>query len=209
MIEQERNIDVSQIIENLGKKPIIRLHLASYFRVHKDKIETEKVFQLHGLEPIYDPARITPEIDEEFWEDQSLDSNGFFTFPPKRLILGHTRESIKVPANMSLRMREFFRSEKTEKVTPLTTNCGAPLIHPGSTGPQTYEIINKSDQPLKVCVSDLVCFFEVERLNEPSILAQQKLSRGNFGDQKRGEIKLGNPGNDWEMQVIRKASAIK
>lgn len=205
MLEAEKRVDTSNIIENRNGKPIIRLHLASYFRVHKDRVETEKVFRLHGLEPVYDPARITPDIEEEFWEDRITDSNGFFTFPPKRLILGHTREGIEVPANIALVMREFFYSEKAGNILPLTTNCGAPLIHPGSTGPQTYEIINKSDQPLKVCVSDLVCFLEVERLNEPSVLAQQKLSRGNFGDQKKDKIELGNPSEDWEMNVIRKA----
>lgn len=205
MVEREEHIDISKIVGNKGEEPIVRLHLASYFRVHKDRIETERVFRLHGLKPVYDPVRIMPEIQEALWEDCSADSNGFFTFPPKRLVLGHTSESIVVPANIGLRMRDFFYSEKTGEVLPLTTNCTAPLIHPGSTGPQTYEIINQSDQPLRVRVSELICCFDVDYFSGPSVLAQQKLSRGEFGDQKRGKIELGNPGKDWEIQAIRKA----
>lgn len=205
MVENREYLDISKVVENTGKEPAVRLHLAFYFRVHKDKIETEKVFRLHGLEPIYDPVRITPETEEEFWEDRFADPNGFFTFPPKRLILGHTLESIRVPANIGLRMQEFFRSEETGETFPLTTNLNAPLIHPGSTGPQTYEIINTSDQPLSIRVSELICYFDVNYFREPSVLAQQKLPKGVFGVQTPGKIELGNPGKDWEMNVIRKA----
>lgn len=205
MLEAENRVDVSSIIENRDREPIIHLHLAPYFRVHKNKIETEKVFISHGLEPIYDPVTITPEIEEKFWEDQYADKNGFFTFPSQRLILGHTLENIVVPANIGLRMREFFRSEETGETFPLTTNLNAPLIHPGSTGPQTYEIYNTSRQPLTICVSKLVCDLDVDFYERPSIIAQQKLPKGQFGDQERGKIKLGNPGKDWEMNVVRKA----
>jgi len=205
MVENEGYIHISKIIEKGENGQIIKLHLANYFRVHKDKAATEAVFRLHGLEPIYDPVRITPEIAEEFWEDQHADKSGFFIFPSKRLILGHTLEGIVVPADAGLRMRDLFHSEKTGEILPLTTNWGAPLIHPGSTGPQTYEIINISNQPLKVYISELVCFLDVEYLTGPSILAQQKLSKGEFGNQEKGKIKLGNPGADWEIQVIRKS----
>ena len=205
MLEAEKRVDVSSIIENRNGEPIIRLHLASYFRVSKTKQEQEGIYISYGLEPVYDPVRITPEIEEEFWEDGFVTKDGFFTFPPKRLILGHTLESIEVPANIGLRMREFFYSEKTGKMLPLTTNCGAPLIHPGSTGPQTYEIINTSDQQLNVRVSELFCYLDVDYFGDPSVLAQQNLSRGTFGNQTPGKIKLGNPGKDWEIQAIRKA----
>ena len=205
MVERAGHIDISKIVENIGQEPIIRLHLASYFRVSKTKEEQRRVYRSHGLRPCYDPVRVTPEIEEELWEYQYADENGFFTFPPQRLILGHTLESIMVPANMGIRMREFFHSEETGETLPLTTNLSAPLIHPGSTGPQTYEIINKSDQPLKVRVSKLVCDLDVDFFEEPSIIAQQKLSKGQFSDQKRGKIELGDPGKDWEMNVIRKA----
>jgi len=209
MLEAEKRVDVSKIIENRKRKSTIRLHLAPYFRVQKDRVEAEEIFRLHGMEPIYDPVRITAEINEELWKDCLVDHNGFFTFSPKRLILGHTLEYINVPANIGLRMREFFYSEKTGKILPLTTNCGASSIHPGSAGPQTYEIINISDQPLSVRVSKLICLLDVDYLEEPSILAQQKSSKGQFGDQKRGKIKLGNPGEDWEMQAIREALNLK
>lgn len=204
MVENRESIDISKIVEKKGKEPVIRLHLASYFRVHKNKTETEKVFRLHGLESIYDPVRITPEIEEEFWEDGFVDRDGFFTFPPKRLVLGHTLESIEVPANMGLKMRGFFYSEKTGETLPLTTNCGAPLIHPGSIGPQTYEIINTSDFPLRIHTPELICYFDVDYLSEPSVLAQQNLPKGEFRNQTPGKIELGNPGKDWEMNVIRK-----
>ncbi|MEK7450912.1 MAG: hypothetical protein AAB662_03190 [Patescibacteria group bacterium] len=205
MVENEGRVDISKIVENAGKKPVVRLHLASYFRVSKTRREQERIYISHGLEPVYDPVRITPEIQEELWEDRSVDTNGFFTFPPKRLILGHTLENIKVPADIGLRMREFFYSEKTGKILPLTTNWGAPLIHPGSTGPQTYEIFNMSNQPLSVRVAKLICYLDVDYFNEPSVSAQQKMSKGEFGNQVPGKIKLGNPGKDWEVQAIRKA----
>lgn len=205
MLEAENRVDVSSIIENRNREPIIRLHLASYFRVSKTRQEKEKIFISHGLKPVYDPVRITPEIEEEFWEDGFADKDGFFTFPPKRLILGHTLESIEVPANIALVMREFFYSEKTGKILPLTTNCGAPLIHPGSTGPQTYEIINTSNQPLSVRVSKLISYLDVDYLSEPSVLAQQSMSKGTFSVQTPGKIDLGNPGKDWEMNVIKRA----
>lgn len=205
MVEAEKRVDVSSIIENRDGEPIIRLHLASYFRVHRDKTGTEEVFRRHKLPPVYDPTRITLEIEEEFWEDQFADENGFFTFPPQRLILGHTLENIRVLANIGLRMREFFHSEETGETLPLTTNLNAPLIHPGSTGPQTYEIFNKSDQPLSICISKLVCDLDIDFFEEPSILAQQKLSKGQFSDQKRGKIELGDPRKDWEINAIRVA----
>lgn len=205
MVEREEYIDISKIVENTGRNPIVRLHLASYFRMQKRGEEIKKILIFHGLEPVYDPVRITPEIEEELWEDHSADPDGFFTFPPRRLILGHTLESIRIPANIGLRMRGFFHSEGTGETLPLITNCNAPLIHPGSTGPQTYEIYNTGKQPLTVCVSKLVCDFDVDYFSEPSVLAQQKLSRGEFGDQTVGKIKLGNLGKDWEMNVIRKA----
>lgn len=205
MLEAENRVDVANIIENRDKTPLIRLHLASYFRVSKTRQEKEKIFTSHGLEPVYDPIRITPEIEEELWEYQYVDKNGFFTFPSKRLILGHTSENIMVPANIGLRMREFFRSEETGETLPLTTNLSAPLIHPGSTGPQTYEIYNTSKQPLVVCISKLVCDLDVDFYERPSIIAQQKLSKGQFSNQNPGEIKLGDPRKDWEINVIRKA----
>lgn len=204
-VVETEHIDISKIVENTGIGPIVRLHLASYFRVSKTGREQRKIYISHGLEPIYDPVRVAPEMQEELWEDGSADSNGFFTFPPRRLILGHTLESIRVPADISLRMREFFYSEKTGRILPLTTNWGAPLIHPGSTGPQTYEIINQSDQPLSMSISELICHLDVDHLSGPSVLAQQKLSNGKFGDQKKGKIELGGPGNDWEFKVIRRS----
>jgi len=209
MLESENRVDVSSIIENHNRKPIIRLHLASYFRVSRTKQEKNKIYASYGLKAIYDPVRITPEINEKLWEYQYADKKGFFTFLPQRLILGHTLESIEVPANISLKMREFFYSEKTRKVLPLTTNLGAPLIHPGSTGPQTYEIINKSNRPLNLRVSQLICDLDVEYLNESSILAQQKLSKGQFSNQNPGEIKLGDPGKDWEIQAIKEILRLK
>ena len=209
MLEAEKRVDVSNIVESRNKEPIIHLHLASYFRVSKTKQEKEKIFAFHGLDFVYDPVRITPEIEEELWEYQYADKNGLFTFPPKRLILGHTLESIEVPANIGLRMREFFRSEETGEILPLTTNLSAPLIHPGSTGPQTYEIYNTSEQPLIICISKLVCDLDVDFYKRPSIIARQKLSKGRFGDQKKDEIKLGNPGKNWEMQAIREFLKLK
>lgn len=208
VVENKKPIDISKIVENIGIGSIVRLHLASYFRVSKTKQEQERIYISHGLEPAYDPVRVTPEIQEELWRDGFADSNGFFTFPPRRLILGHTLESIRVPADISLRMKEFFYSEKTGRIFPLTTNWGAPLIHPGSTGPQAYEIINQSDQPLSVRVSRLICYLDVKRLNGLSVLAQQKLSKGTFSDQKRGKIELGNPGKDWEIRAIRKSLSL-
>lgn len=205
MVEAEKNIGMSSIIEKRNGKSIIRLHLASYFRVMRSREEQERILISHGLELVYDPVRITPEINEELWKDQYADKNGFFTFLPRRLVLGHTLESIEVPANIALVMREFFYSEKTGEILPLITNCGAPLIHPLSTGPQTYEIFNMSNQPLSVRVSELICFLDVHRVIGPSVLPQQKLSKGEFGDQVPGKIKLGNPGRDWETNVIRKA----
>lgn len=201
MVENRQHVDV----EKTGEKPVVRLHLASYFRVMKSKEEQEGILISHGLEPVYDPVRITPDINEELWEDQYTDKNGFFTFLPRRLVLGHTLESIKVPANIALVMREFFYSERTGKILELTTNCGAPLIHPGSTGPQTYEIINRSDQPLSVRVSELICFLDVHLFIGPSVFAQRKLSKSGFSKQIPGKIELGNPGKDWEINVIRKA----
>lgn len=205
MVENRGHIDISKIVENTGKKPVIRLHLASYFRVGKSREEQERVLISHGMVPVYDPVLITPEINEELWEDQHADKDGFFTFLPRRLVLGHTLESIEVPANIALVMREFFYSEKTGKILPLTTNWGAPLIHPESTGPQTYEIFNMSKQPLSVRVSKLICFLDVEDVIGASVLTQRKLSKGEFGDQVPGKIKLGDLRKDWEINVIRKA----
>lgn len=205
MVENREHVDISKIVEKTGGKPIVRLHLASYFRVMKSRKEQERILISHGLEPVYDPVRITQEINEELWEDQHADENGFFTFIPRRLILGHTLESIRVPANMALVMREFFYSEKTGEILPLITNCGAPLIHPLSMGPQTYEIFNRSDQPLSIRISELICLLDVEDVIGPSVFAQRKLSRGEFGDQIPGKIKLGDPRKEWEINVIRKA----
>lgn len=203
MVENRGHIDVSRIIESVGKEPAVRLHLAPYFKVNKTKQEQKRVYNSHGLKPVYDPVRVTPKIEEELWEDGLADKNGFFTFLPERLILGHTLESIEIPANIFLRMRKFFYSEKTKEILPLTTNLTAPLIHPKSTGPQTYEIVNMSSQMLNVCVSDLVCVLDVKYLNDSFIHVQQRPARSGFSNQLEGEIKLGNPGKNWEFEAIR------
>lgn len=200
---KEAYIGIPKLIENRPEGPVVYLHVATYFKVRKDKLEQDRIFRAHGLAPCYDPVRITPEIEEELWEDRNADRDGAFTFPPQTLVLGHTREWIIVPTNISLIMRDRFRTKEAGEVLPLTTNLGAPLIHPGSIGPQTYEIYNESQEALKVYVNNLVCVADIDFLTGHSVIAQNK--RGNFSDQEPGKIKVGSLSEDWEIEVIRKA----
>ena len=87
-------------------------------------------------------------------------------------------------------MEEFFIAESTGEKLPLTTNIGAPLVHPGSRGPQTFEIINMGAIPLRISVKDLICIAQVFRLKQPSVAAQRNMSKG-FTNQLASEILLG------------------
>jgi hypothetical protein len=203
MIERGRIISVADIINKKERNSIVSLHVAPYFRVKKDEREIINIFKSHNLPPLIDPVILAPEVEEELYELMHADRNSMFTFPSKRIVLGHTSESILVPANMSLAMREFFRSSKTGQELPLTTNWGASSIHPGSMGPQTYEVYNSTEKPITVNITDLICELDVE-IHSPSITAPQKISNGRFNIQKPGEIKLGNIYNEWEAKAIRR-----
>jgi deoxycytidine triphosphate deaminase len=189
-----RSFEREQILrETLGSTSSIDLHLATYFRVRKPWVEIQVILGQNGLSATaFDPIMTPPEVVEQMWEERHTDETGIFTFEPGVLVLGHTLESVKIPDDAFWRMRQYFTSGQTNEILPLTTNVGAPLLHPGSQGPQTYEIVNESNLPLKVNISDLVSTADVFKLSAPSLIAQNK-SRGTFRVQTTGKIDLGIP----------------
>lgn len=196
MFNPEGNQDSS--IEINPKVGVFKFHLASYFLVQKGGWEITEILRAHGLGPYYDPIMTPLEVRQKLWDKATANEEGFFTFPPQKLILGHTLESIVVAANCSLRMRDYFVLEETGETLPLKTNLGAPLIHPGSCGPQIYEIYNKSFTPITVPIAELICPVDVFALKYPSPWR----GGGNFRVQKKGKIALGEF-NDSESKFLR------
>jgi hypothetical protein len=176
--------------ELFGHNSTIDLHLASYFRVRKPWVEIQAILRNNGLPDTALDLLMTPlGVLEQMWTDETADKNGMFTFQPGVLILGHTSENVEIPADKSWRMRQYF-IDKNRTVLPLTTNVGAPFLHPGSRGPQTYEIINKSDFPITFNISDLICITDVSNLSGPSYGALNQ-SKSVFSVQKPNKISLG------------------
>lgn len=127
---------------------------------------------------------------EQFLEDIDADENGNFTFIPRKLYLAYTQEEVLVPDNESWRFRSYFIMEDSGQPTLLTTNLTAPTIQPGSRGPQTYEILNESDNPLTVHVPNLACIVAVFRLTgnvqrRPETFAIQTGQRPRLGNLTR------------------------
>ena len=177
-------------------------HVANYFLVRKPVDEETEVLGAHGLNPyVYDPVMTPLEVKRLLWDQGVTDAEGFFTFYPSRMVLGHTAESIIIPLNRTLRMRDRFVSKETGQEIPLTTNLGAPLLHAGSRGPQTYEIINESRTPLRIKVADLMCLADVFQLTG-EVLPRDGAS--SFGEQKVGEISVGGS-DDEVIKAIRRA----
>ncbi|RJQ38830.1 hypothetical protein C4559_00305 [Candidatus Microgenomates bacterium] len=122
------------------------------------------------------------------WKKVEAKSDGTIVIPPKKLLLGHTKEDAAVPLDSVCFMKEFFLDSKNGLVLPIKTNISAPLINPGATGPQTYEIYNVLDETITVNVHDLICVVDVYPLDYPV-----QCGAGRFKLQRRGEIELGNP----------------
>lgn len=177
-------------------------HVANYFLVRKPANEETEVLVAHGLNPyVYDPVMTPLEVRRLLWDQGATDAEGFFTFYPSRMVLGHTAESIIIPLDRTLRMRDRFVSKERGQEVPLTTNWGAPLLHAGSRGPQTYEIVNESRTPLRIKVADLICVADVFQLTGEVLPRDGARS---FGEQKVGEISVG--GSDDEItKAIRRA----
>lgn len=168
-------------------------HVDSYFLVQKDPELVKQALKELGLtlEDFYSkqlPESLRRSIG---WKEANADENGLFVFPKRTLVLAHTLEDIEVPDNVLLRIREFFvtTDKKPFKQIPLETNMTAPLIQPGSCGPQTFEIYNhRSD--LKIRVADLACVVDILPLDKvPESTGKARVN--NFSVQKRGQIALG------------------
>lgn len=193
------------LLSEIASRETVIFHLAPYFRIQKTGEECTEILKTHDLKPVFDPAFITPEIQELLWEEAKADNSGWFTFPPRRLVLGHTTEEIHVPADRCYYFRQYFINQVTGETLPLTTNLSAPLIKSWAKGPQTYEILNKSPKPLVLRVADLICIADVLILSERS----HRPEKGNFSTQEVGKIRLGNHDHDPDMVKIREAIVTK
>lgn len=190
MAEFERD---QLIRELLGSSSSVELHVAQYFRVRKPWEEVRLILERNGLKnSAFDPAFTPIEVVEQMWEDQYLTEQGMFTFRPSVLVLGHTSESLEIPADQLWRMRQYFSDSKTGEMLPLTTNLGAPLIHSGSRGPQTYEIVNKGSETIEINIADMICVADVFQLKGPSLGAMVG-KKGTFSTQIPGRIEIGKP----------------
>ncbi len=179
-----------------------RFHVASYFLVHKPPHEIDRILVARELPPgEYIPVMIPNEVKKLLWDEAQADEEGYFTFHPGVIVLGHTAESIRIPLDRDLRMRSHFVLESLDWRLPLTTNLEAPGLHAGSVGPQTYEIVNESRSRLKLRVADLVCIADVLQLTGKTSLLDNK---GTFSAQKVGEISPVGA-SSWEEEAIRRA----
>ncbi|GEM_PF-6644490 len=188
---REKVIEQDRIAREL--QPPIAVHeygLGSNFRKMKSRLEIEKILAERGLGPQFnpDPEVTQSEVKELLFEDAQADEEGNFTFPSRRVVLGHTAEDISVPTNEQHRMRAYFVLKKTREMTHLTTNLGAPTLHPGSKGPQTYEIYNEEKHSLTVNINDLICFVDVFKMDDHILEGSTSVT---FGNQTRGAISLG------------------
>jgi hypothetical protein len=185
-LERER-----EILETFRPEKTVDLHLANYFRVRKPWYQIQIILMRHKMDTrFFDPFNTPPSVSEEMWNDEFADANGNFTFRPNgALHLAHTVEELEIPGDESWRMRQYFVNEKTGEMLPLTTNISAPVLHPGASGPMTYEIINQSREPITVNTADLVCKTDIYKLIDE--MKNAKSHKSTFSHQERGRIALG------------------
>lgn len=162
------------------------LSLASYFLVMKPEEEIKRILKNAELD-FYDFQKVPNDIKEALWEKkEALD--GLFTFPPQTIVLGHTQEHIVMNDDVALLMEDYFRDKSTGSVIPLTTNLTASLIHPGNSGPQTYEIYNRTNDSVTVEIASLLC--TTYTLSLTSSMSKRE-SEKKFFVQKKGKISIG------------------
>ena len=162
-----RNMELDLQVENLlGVKQFIALHVDPLsFRVWKLSPKIREILSANGLGPNYDPIHTPKEVREQLLDDAAADQDGYFNFQPGRLCLAYTTEQVRVPLNEWWRMRSYFMLSSGETIL-LRTNLSAPSLKPGSSGPQTYEIVNEGPINLIIKVSELICPVSVSAIKE-------------------------------------------
>lgn len=158
-------------------------HVDSYFLVQKDRPVVEEELIRRGID-WEDYYKLSPEERREIGWKERRARGGYFTFPKGKLILAHTKENIRVPTD-----RLFWMKSTFEGYPSLLTNVSAPLIHPGSKGPQTYEIVNMGGFDLRLKIKDLSCRVDIYPLDSRDTANSRS---SGFSVQKRGRILLGN-----------------
>lgn len=202
LIERERRQTQPPTLLPEGIDPTIygskvELHLSSHFWVWKPPQEQQKVISKSGYPEDIDPNLLPDEIRQELIEERGLDKNGNFTFFPGQLVLGQTEEEVQIPNNESWRMGDHFVLKQTREIIRLTTHCGAPLLHPSSSGPQTHEIINKSESPLVVSPGNLICVTFIAEHDPISTYGRSK-----FKTQAKGEMRVSSPLSEHEKLLF-------
>jgi hypothetical protein len=172
--------------------------VAGYFLVNKSKIGSKRALKEPGFKRR--PAiskEMFQAIGEEgiksaLWDRMDIGLDGTFIFPPGKLVLAHTDTDITVPEGVKFRMHDRLIDRNTRQEYALTPHLKAPDIQSGNTGPQTYEILNLSKEPITVVVQNLVCVLDVLPLDAP---AENGNGTTTYGSQLRGVIRQGNPYN--------------
>lgn len=162
------------------------LSLASYFLVMKPEEEIKKILNNAGVD-FYDSQKAPKDLKEALWEEKEA-KDGLFIFLPQTVVLGHTQEHLVMHDDVALLMEDYFREKSTGRVLPLTTNLTASLIHPGNSGPQTYEVYNGTNDAITVDVASLLCTTYVLPLTSPMT---KRESEKKFFIQKMGKISVG------------------
>lgn len=167
----------------------VLLRVAPEIKIPVPPEEAAAVLERYGIPAV--TLDTSPVIMEQLWETVEADEHGFVTVPGVTSVLGHTRETIRIPETVMLEMRNSFYTKDGDPVMLLTTNITAPRLYPGSIGPQTFEIFNQRFDDVMININDLYCVCDITRLSSPSEIGTERLGGvrlGRFTLQERGRI---------------------
>lgn len=100
------------------------------------------------------------EFVNQFGERTKVDINGHFEIPPNQLVLGFTRESVKLPQHLGGRVEG---KSSTARIG-LFVHISAPTIHPGFDNQISLEFYNVGPIPIRVYPGKPICQLILERV---------------------------------------------
>ncbi len=117
--------------------------------------------------------------DDNFILTYKINSNGFFILHPNNFVLAHTKEYIKVPDNIVLRVEG---KSTLARMGLLVHTAG--FVDPGYEGTLTLEISNQSSLPVVLYPGMYICQIAVEFLSSPAQVPYNKREKSLYSKAK-------------------------
>jgi dCTP deaminase len=171
-------LDLKQII--IDPVPGAEAYSSTAVDLRLDPNITEFKDDAAGLETIIDPSHreFHPErIFTQISEKHSIDAQGGYLIKPNTLILGWTKEYLKVPSDQRLAARVEGKSSLAR--LGLGIHITAPTIHAGFNGRIRLEMINHGKQPIRLRVDMRIC----QLIFEQTLGTPDKGYEGRFSGQ--------------------------